>query len=262
MVTVIPAIDVFGGQFVRFRQGDPAQPTVARPDPAAVALAYASSGARRLHIVDLGGAIAGDGCRPGLSVLREVASGCSVPVQYGGGLRSLADLAAAVNAGARWVITGTAAIVDPGFLLAAGREFGDRLILAVDLRGGQLLIRGWQAAAPLGVDDLLDRAVAAGVRQIMVTDASSDGTLRGLQLGAFTPFLDRGLTIIAAGGAAGLSDIAALAGWGAGRGLSGIVVGSALLGGDFSLAEAQAAATAAAAATASQVQAGRDNHRG
>lgn len=264
MVTVIPAIDIFDGQFVRFRQGDPSQPTIARPDPAAIALAYAGAGARRLHVVDLGGAIAGDGGRPGLGVLREIAAGSPVPVQYGGGLRSLDDLRAAVDAGARWVITGTAAVADPGFLTAAAAEFGDRLILAVDLRAGQLLIRGWQTAAPLGVDDLLDRAVAAGVRQIMVTDASSDGTLRGLQLSTFTPFLDRGMAIVAAGGAAALSDIAALAGWGAGRGLTGIVVGSALLSGDFTLAEAQAAATAAASAAvapAARAQAGRSDNR-
>lgn len=249
MVTIIPAVDIYGGRSVRLRQGDPDRPTFVRDDPVALGMEYVAAGAQRLHVIDLTAALAAPaGESQGLAVLRAITDGCDVPVQYGGGLRSLAALAEAVAAGARWVITGTAALAEPGFLAAAAREFGERLILAIDLRAGRPLVRGWREEGPLSVEELLRRAEQAGVRQVIVTDAGADGTLQGLRLEVFNPFLDRGISVIAAGGAAGVVDITALAGWGAGRGLTGIVVGSALLTGEFTLAEAQSAARAAAGA--------------
>ncbi|MDP2870986.1 MAG: 1-(5-phosphoribosyl)-5-[(5-phosphoribosylamino)methylideneamino] imidazole-4-carboxamide isomerase [Bacillota bacterium] len=242
---VIPAIDVMGGRCVRLHQGDPARVTVYDPDPAAVAARFAAAGARRLHLVDLDAAL---GRRParGIAVLRRVIRASGVPVQFGGGIRSIDALQAALAAGASWIISATAALEDRDFLPEAVAACGDRLIVALDLRGGRPAVRGWQSGAAVGLQDALAMIVQHGVHTVLVTDTAADGTLGGIDLGILAEMLDRPFEVIAAGGVSTLEDVRALAAQ-ARRGLAGIVSGSALLQGRFTLAAAQAAADGAAA---------------
>jgi phosphoribosylformimino-5-aminoimidazole carboxamide ribotide isomerase len=230
---------------VRLRQGKADAVTFSDPDPVAVARGFADAGARRLHIIDLDGALG----RPsgGLEVLRRVVSAVDIPVQFGGGLRDMASLTAALEAGAAWVICGTAALDMPGFVSEAARTCGDRLIVALDLRRGRPQVRGWQGDAQVGLAAALDLIGASGVRNVLVTDTAADGTLVGIDVLVLQPVLDRPFGVIAAGGVSTLEDVTKLAAL-AHRGITGIVCGSALLAGRFALGEAQAAAECAAAA--------------
>lgn len=241
---VIPAVDLMGGQCVRLHQGNAGRVTLRDPRPEAVAQGYAEAGARRLHIVDLDAAL-GRPVSSRLEVLRRVARSVGIPVQYGGGLRDTAALRAALDAGASWVICGTAAYEMPGFLPDAMRACAGRLIVALDLRNGRPQVRGWQEDAQVDRAGALELITAAGVHSVLVTDTSADGTLGGVDVRVLEPVLDQPFGVISAGGVSTLQDIKTLAGL-ASRGLAGIVCGSALLTGRFTVGEAQEAADAAA----------------
>jgi phosphoribosylformimino-5-aminoimidazole carboxamide ribotide isomerase len=235
---VIPAIDLLDGQAVRLWRGDPARAT-AYGDPLAVAAKFASQGARRLHMVDLGAAIGG--LPPDLSMLRRLAGELDVDIQYGGGIRSLDAAHAALSAGARRVVAGTAALINPGFLAALTRELGPgRVILGLDIRGGKPLVRGWRGTAESSLPDVLAQALDADVRQVMLTDADGDGTLSGVNRVLATPWLNHGLDIVLAGGVASLEELRELALL-TEQGLAGVVVGRALLDGALDWRAAQSA---------------------
>ena len=242
MPALIPAIDVLNGACVRLRQGDPSQVTEYDPDPAAVAAGYAAAGAGRLHLVDLDAALYG--APKALGTLARIAA-TGVKVQYGGGLRSLARIEAALAAGAAWVVCGTAALADEGFLAGAAGIAGDHLILALDLRDGRLLAKGWREAAAIGLDEAMQRARRHGVKTVAATDTGGDGTMAGLRPEVFADLWDQGCEVIIGGGVASLDDLRRLAPYG-GRGLAGVVVGSALLNGSFGYRDGvQALVTAA-----------------
>lgn len=239
MTLIIPAVDIMDGKCVRLVKGDPNAVTVFGDDPVEVARQFAASGARRLHVVDLDAALG----RPaqGLAVLEALVKATGLCVQFGGGLRSLESLRQAKLAGATWVITGTAALAERSFLAAAAAEHGDSLIVALDVRDGRLLVSGWREGAALTMSAALEEAAACGVGRLMITDAGADGTLGGVDPGVMQPARGRGFRLIAAGGVAGAGDVRRLVAAG-GPDLEGIVIGSALLRGRISLAEAQAAA--------------------
>lgn len=239
---IIPAIDVLGGRCVRLRRGDETQATD-YGDPVDRAERYAAEGASWIHLIDLDAAF---GRPPGaLEVVGRVAERTGLRIQLGGGLRSLKSLEAARAAGAGRLIVGTAALEEPGFLARAAEYCGSDLVLALDLRNGRPLVRGWLAKAPLGLDAALKLAASAGVEQLLITDVAADGTLSGVSPSSYEPALDTGTGILAAGGVATLDDVRVLARL-ARRGLSGIVIGSALLRGEFTLGEARCAARLAA----------------
>ncbi len=237
MFEVIPAVDVLDGRAVRLHEGVRDRVTIEGGDPVALARRFVGEGARRLHLVDLDGAFEG---RPSDGLLERIALvAAEVPVQVGGGYRTLEAIDAAVAAGADRVMVGTAAL-SPGFLAAAATRLGEQLVVAVDARDGFVAVEGWTRAADISAAQLALRCADTGVRRLLVTATRRDGSLAGPDLELLAEVLPCGLPVLAAGGIASLDDLRALHD----LGCEGAVVGSALWRGTFTLAEAVAAAGA------------------
>jgi phosphoribosylformimino-5-aminoimidazole carboxamide ribotide isomerase len=213
-IEVIPAVDVLGADAVRLERGDYETVVERAGEPAALAQRWLDLGARRIHLVDLDGARSGR-IRPEL--VRSVAA-LGAPVQASGGIRSLDDARALLDAGADRVVVGTAAWPDP----APWFELGDALVLALDVRDGEIRTAGWTAGGGIGVDRAL--VLAAG-RRALVTAIDRDGTLTGPDLGLVHRAVAAGARVLAAGGIRGPDDVEALADAGA----EAAVVGRALL---------------------------------
>jgi phosphoribosylformimino-5-aminoimidazole carboxamide ribotide isomerase len=206
-VIVIPAIDLRGGRAVRLRRGDPREETAYANDPVEVAQRFQEQGARRLHVIDLDAALGeGDNREAIGAICRAVV----VPVQVGGGIRSLEAAAAVFDAGAARAILGTAAAADARFVARAVEEFAERVVVAVDVRGGRLMIDGWREEGPE-----LEAAIAGlndvGAPRYLVTAIARDGTLDGPDLTLYRQVLkltDR--PVIASGGVRNAEDVWAL----------------------------------------------------
>lgn len=229
---VIPAIDVLDGRVVRLSQGRREVVTLEGGDPVALAERYGVEGARRLHVVDLDGAFAG---RPTVDLLRRLTTASALPLQIGGGFRTLDAIDAALAAGASRVMIGTSAL-DIGFLGEAARRFGEALVVAVDVRDGKVATDGWKRTSELGASELATRCVGAGVARLLVTSTARDGSLAGPDLPLLKELVAVGLPVIAAGGVSSLEDLAALRD----LGCEAAIAGSALLAGRFTLSEALA----------------------
>ena len=227
--TVYPALDVLEGRVVRLFEGRREQVTVEGGDPVAAAERFVAEGAAWLHLVDLDGAFSGE---PDLGLIERVAA-AGVPVQVGGGYRSLDLIDAALAAGAARVLVGTAAL-DPAFLAAAAERFGAALVVAVDARDGLVTVSGWTKDSELRAVDLAQRCVSAGIQRLLVTSTGRDGTLAGPDVELLEDVLCAGLPVVAAGGIATLDDLRALRR----LGCEGAVTGSAIWLGRFSLADA------------------------
>jgi len=233
---VIPAVDLRGGRCVRLRQGRPEAETVFSDDPLAVARAWAQQGAPRLHVVDLDGAFAGTPKQLGL--IEEIARGIPVPVEAGGGLRSLEAVETLLASGARWAILGTRAALDPSFLEEACRRFAGRIIVAVDASDGRVAVDGWTQRLDIPAVDLARRAAQAGAAEILYTDIARDGTETGPNLSSTAAVAAAaGLPLLASGGVGSLEDLRRLAGI---PGVIGAVVGRALYTGAVDLRQALA----------------------
>ena len=231
---VIPAVDLRGGRCVRLRQGRPEAETVFSDDPLAVARAWAQQGAPRLHVVDLDGAFAGTPKQLGL--IEEIARGIPVPVEAGGGLRSLEAIETLLASGARWAMLGTRAALDPSFLEEACRRFAGRIIVAVDASDGRVAVDGWTQRLDIPAVDLARRAAQAGAAEILYTDIARDGTETGPNLsGTAAVAAAAGLPLLASGGVGSLEDLRRLAGI---PGVIGAVVGRALYTGAVDLKQA------------------------
>ena len=228
--TVYPAIDVLEGRAVRLREGRREQVTLEAGEPATLAARWAAAGAAWLHLVDLDGAFSSS---PSLELVRRVAA-AGIPVQVGGGYRSLGTIEAGLAAGAARVMVGTAAL-SPAFLDEAAPRFGEHLVVAVDARDGRVAVEGWTEAADVSPAELARSCADAGVARLLVTSTRRDGSLAGPDLDLLADVLDAsGLPVIAAGGISSLEDLEAVRA----LGCEGAVAGSALLLGRFSLAEA------------------------
>lgn len=238
---VIPAIDLKGGQVVRLAQGDPLRQTSYSVDPVAVAQRWEGAGAPRLHLVDLDGAFAG---RPKqLLVAADVARAVKVPVQIGGGLRTLADLDQVFACGIERAVLGTVAIENEQFLAAAARRFPGRILLGIDAREGKVAVRGWAADSGLPATELAVRSAELPLAAIIYTDIGRDGMLTGPNLDALKRMaLATPHPLIASGGIATLDDVKRVAALDPSR-IVGALVGKALYEGRFSLEDAIAAAT-------------------
>jgi phosphoribosylformimino-5-aminoimidazole carboxamide ribotide isomerase len=221
-----------GGRCVRLLRGDFAAVTSYSADPVATARALVEAGARALHVVDLDGARRG---RPAhAATIGEIVRAVGVPVQAGGGLRTLSDLSAVLEAGAWRAIVGTAALRRPGWAAEAVRRHGaDRVCVALDVRGESLFVTGWTEGVDRGLDDVLDDLATAGVRALLVTDIERDGALAGLDPGLWRRFAALAFDVTAAGGVASAADLRALAA----LGIGGAVIGRALYEGRVSLEE-------------------------
>src|SRR5690349_13432540 len=213
-IQVIPAVDVLGDESVRLQQGDYDQVVERAAEPAQLAARLAKAGAQRIHLVDLDGARSGH-ARPEL--VGEVRAAAGVPVQASGGIRSLADARALLDAGADRVVVGTAAWPDPTQWL----ELGDALVLAIDVQDGELRTAGWTEAAHLRFSEALERASGA---RALVTAIDRDGTLRGPDLELVAEAAASGVRVLAAGGVRSPDDVAELAAAGA----EAAIVGRAL----------------------------------
>ena len=235
---LMPAVDIRGGHAVRLRQGQFDDETVYADDPVEAARTFVDGGARFLHVVDLDGAREG---RPvNLAQLERIVRGVGVPVQYGGGLRSIDSIKAAMDAGAGWVVVGTAAYSDPDFLIEAVQGYAPRLIVAVDVRGGKVSLSGWTEQTDVTAEELIDRLQDKGVTKFLYTNADRDGMLDGVDLDEVRAISEvvRGRFLLS-GGVASLDDLRALRDLGL-RNLMGVIVGKALYEGRFTVAEAQA----------------------
>jgi phosphoribosylformimino-5-aminoimidazole carboxamide ribotide isomerase len=227
---IYPAIDVLDGRVVRLSEGRRERITVDGGDPVAAAERFAAAGATWLHLVDLDGAFSGT---PDRRLVERVAA-AGVPVQVGGGYRSLELIEAALAAGATRVLLGTAAL-DDAFLTAALARFGAAaLVVAVDSRDGLVTVKGWTEGSTVGAAELARRSAAAGIERLLVTSTGRDGTLAGPDVDLLESVLAAGLPVIAAGGIARLDDLSALRR----LGCEGAVTGSALWLGHFGAAEA------------------------
>jgi phosphoribosylformimino-5-aminoimidazole carboxamide ribotide isomerase len=241
-VEIIPAIDLRGGQAVRWVQGDPSRETRYAQDPAAVALDWERRGAPRLHLVDLDGALGG--LPANQKVLRDILQAIHIPAQVGGGLRTLEAVRATLELGAAVAILGTAAVRDPGFLEAACRAFPGRVMLGLDARAGILAVSGWSEATAVRATDLARRASDLPLAAIIYTDIQRDGMLAGPDLeGLRAVAASTRIPVIASGGVASAADIHALKSLAPGR-VVGAVIGKALYDGRLTLEAALAAARA------------------
>jgi phosphoribosylformimino-5-aminoimidazole carboxamide ribotide isomerase len=230
---VIPAIDVLEGRAVRLSQGRRESVTIEGGDPVELARRFAAEGATRLHLVDLDGAFSGE---PTLGLVEQVASAGGLPLQVGGGYRSVDAVASALAAGATRVMIGTAAL-SPGFLEEAVTRFGEGLVVAIDVRDGKVAVDGWTRASALTAAELGRRCADAAAARLLVTAAARDGSLAGPDLDLLAQVLPCRLPVVAAGGIASTADLVALRD----IGCEAAVAGSALLSGRFTLAEARAA---------------------
>ncbi|MCL4770545.1 MAG: 1-(5-phosphoribosyl)-5-[(5-phosphoribosylamino)methylideneamino]imidazole-4-carboxamide isomerase, partial [Burkholderiaceae bacterium] len=227
---------------VRLKQGDMDQSTTFGEDPAAMARKWLDAGARRLHLVDLNGAFAGKPKNYAAikSILKEV--GEDIPVQLGGGIRDLDTIEKYIDGGLRYVIIGTAAVKNPGFLKDACSAFGGHIIVGLDAKDGKVATDGWSKLTGHEVVDLAKKFEDWGVESIVYTDIGRDGMLTGINIDA-TVKLAQALTIpvIASGGLGSMQDIENLCAV-ENEGIEGVICGRAIYSGDLDFAAAQARA--------------------
>jgi phosphoribosylformimino-5-aminoimidazole carboxamide ribotide isomerase len=236
---LVPAVDILGGKAVRLTQGAFDQPTVYDEDPLEAALRWVREGARALHVVDLDGARSGEPIN--LGHVRRIARHVSVPVQVGGGVRTIEALDRVVEAGAQRVVVGTVAYRDLDLLDEAIARIGDRLVVSIDARGGRLAGSGWLEQTDLPVQAAIERLGARGVRRFVYSSIERDGLLEGPDLEAIREVAQavRG-SFLYSGGVSSLEDLGALSKLRQVN-LTGVIVGKALYEGRFSVGEAQAA---------------------
>lgn len=230
---IYPAIDLRGGQCVRLLQGDFNQTTVYSDNPLQTAIKWADCGASWLHLVDL------DGARQEKSdnraVICDIASRLSVPVQTGGGIRTMADIEELLGHGVARVILGTAAVQDPDFAARAVAQFGERIAVGIDAKDGYAAVSGWESISSWRAVDLALTMKEAGVEHIIYTDIATDGMLGGPNLAAMTEMASAfGSGVIASGGVCSLADLKALIK----TGVCGAIVGKALYTGSVDLQSA------------------------
>lgn len=242
-MVILPAIDLKGGVCVRLRQGRADDVTTYNDDPAAQARDWREQGGRELHVVDLDGAFAGTPRHA--EVIEAIIKAFGGPVEVGGGLRSMETLAAVLDAGATRAIIGSAALEDPGFLARAVEQYGDRIAVGIDARGGFVQTRGWVKTTEVKATDLAKAVAAAGVKTIIYTDTATDGMLGGPNLEQMAAICDAAPTcqITASGGVSSPRDVANLIALKRPN-LRAAIVGKALYDGRTTLAEMNAAAEA------------------
>jgi phosphoribosylformimino-5-aminoimidazole carboxamide ribotide isomerase len=242
-VLIIPAIDLKDGRCVRLQQGRMDSATVFSDDPVAMAKHWAAEGAKRLHIVDLNGAVAG---RPkNEKVIRDIikAVGDKLPIELGGGIRDLDTIESYLDAGVTWAVIGTAAVKNPGFLSDACYAFPGHIIAGLDAKEGKVAVEGWSKLTGHDVVDLAKKFEEYGVEALIYTDIGRDGMMNGVNIEATYKLAQAIKTpIIASGGLNSLKDVQAICEKLVPEGIIGTIAGRALYEGKLDLKKAQAAA--------------------
>ena len=231
---IYPAIDIKGGQCVRLIQGDFDQVTVFHENPVQPALDWVAQGASFLHTVDLDGARMGSGYNN--HIIGRIASAVPVPIQLGGGIRTLRDIEEKLALGVGRVILGTVAIENPELVREAVRVFGDKIAVGIDAKDGSVAISGWEQVSSVKAVDCCRKMADMGVKTIIYTDISKDGMMCGPNIEATKELIDAvpGVAVIASGGVSAMKDLEDVEAIGA----AGVIIGKALYQGAISLREA------------------------
>jgi phosphoribosylformimino-5-aminoimidazole carboxamide ribotide isomerase len=229
---IYPAIDIIDGKAVRLSQGKFDNVTIFNDDPADAAKDWADAGATYIHIVDL------DGARKGKSfivdILKNITSKYDIPVQTGGGVRTLEDVTERINAGASRVIIGTAAVKNPELVKEAVKLYGDKIAVGVDAKNGMVAISGWEEISNVTAVDLCLKMKEYGVKTVIYTDISKDGMMSGPNIESTKELIDKtGMDIIASGGVSTLADVENVKNINA----AGVIIGKALYNGALNLTE-------------------------
>ncbi len=233
---VFPAIDIRGGKCVRLTEGRFDKETIFADEPVDMAVRWENEGAEYLHLVDLDGALAGKPVN--LEVIAAIIRSVRIPVQLGGGIRTLDTIAQLLEVGVKRVILGSIAVKQPELVAAACKKYGDRIVVGIDARDGLAAVEGWGIAGGIGAEELAKKMAEVGVARIIYTDISRDGTLSGVNVPATAALAKAsGIPVIASGGVRDLTDMKAVK-QAAGDGIEGVIVGKAIYTGSLQLADA------------------------
>lgn len=230
---VIPAIDIRGGKCVRLFRGDFSKETVFSDSPAQMAKKWMDMGARYLHLVDLDGALAG---KPqNIATVKDIIAAVDIPVELGGGIRTLEDIENILSIGVDRVILGSVAVHDPQLVKAACEKFGEKIVVGIDAKEGIVAVEGWEVSGNMVAQELAKRMAAVGVKNIIYTDISRDGTLLGLNIKATADLAKSSrVNIIASGGFSNLEEIEQLKKHES-DGITGVIAGKAIYTGAIDL---------------------------
>ena len=235
---LFPAIDIRNGRCVRLTEGKFECETVFAEDPAEMAVRWADAGAEYLHVVDLDGALAGQSSNT--EVIKRILAKVKIPVQVGGGIRTLANIEKMLALGVTRVILGSVAVRDPELVREACQKFPGQVVVGIDAKNGEVAVEGWGIGGGIGAVELAKKMAAVGVEYIIFTDISRDGMLSGVNVEATAELAKTsGIKVIASGGVSSLADIKALQAHAA-DGIEGCIIGKAIYTGALDLKEALA----------------------
>lgn len=236
-MVIYPAVDIKDGKCVRLLQGSYGKITVYSDNPVEMAEKWMDQGAEYLHTVDLDGARTGEPIN--IPYISEIAKRINIPVQMGGGIRTIEMIENALNSGIRRVILGTSAVKNPQLVKEALLKYGNRIVIGIDSKDEKVAIEGWEKVSEFTAVDFAKRMEDLGAKTIIYTDISTDGMLKGPNLKAMEQMVQAvGLDVIASGGVGRIEDIKELKG----TGVAGVIVGKALYTGNVDLREAIEAA--------------------
>lgn len=237
---IFPAIDIRGGKCVRLLKGDFAQETVFSDKPEDMAKQWEAQGGKFLHLVDLDGARAGKPVN--LDVVKRIIAAVNIPVELGGGIRTMENIDEVLALGVRRVILGSVAVKNPELVKTACAKYGDRVVVGIDAKDGIVAVDGWGVSGDVEATLLAKEMAKAGVKTIIYTDISRDGTLAGVNVEAAAKLAkESGVNVVASGGVKSLEDIQALLPY-ARDGIEGVIVGKSIYTGSLDLREAIALA--------------------
>lgn len=232
---IYPAIDIRGGKAVRLYKGDFAQETVFG-EPAEMAKKWEAAGGEFLHLVDLDGARAGKSMN--LDVVKDIIAAVNIPVELGGGIRTMKNIDEVLAAGVQRVILGSVAAKNPALVKEACAKYGDRVVVGIDAKDGIVAVDGWEVSGNVEVTVLAKEMAKAGVKTIIYTDISRDGTLEGVNVEATAQLArESGIKIVASGGVKSIDDVKALLPYEK-EGIEGVIVGKSIYMGTLDLTEA------------------------
>lgn len=232
-MNIFPAIDLYDKKAVRLFKGDYSQMTVYSTNPIEIAYDFVSKGAKFIHVVDLEGAK--NGTTPNIDIVKEISQKTDLFIEIGGGIRSLETVEAYLSAGVNRVILGTSAVTDEEFLKEAIASFGDKIAVGADVKDGFIAIKGWVEKSTYSLDEFLSKMQTLGIKNVICTDISKDGAMRGTNLALYKELSQKySLDITASGGVSSIEDVKALKE----MNLYGAIIGKAYYIGAIDLKEA------------------------